>query len=53
MRVWQSRPVLARLHRAMELIRRRTLPQGLLGHLGLAHTTQLSIGTPQDAYDFF
>jgi hypothetical protein len=31
MRVWQSRPVLARLHRAMELIRRRTLPQGLLG----------------------
>ena len=30
-RVWQSRPVLARLHRAMELIRRRTLPQGLLG----------------------
>jgi hypothetical protein len=26
MRVWQSRPVLARLHRA-----RRTLPQGLLG----------------------
>jgi len=31
-RVWQSRPVLARLHRAMELIRRKTLPQGLLGH---------------------
>ncbi len=31
MRVWQSRPVLARLHRAMELVRRRTLPQGLLG----------------------
>jgi transposase len=30
-RVWQSRPVLARLHRAMELIRRKTLPQGLLG----------------------
>jgi len=30
-RVWQSRPVLARLHRAMELVRRRTLPQGLLG----------------------
>ena len=30
-RVWQSRPVLARLHRAMELIRRRTLPRGLLG----------------------
>jgi transposase len=31
MREWQSRPVLARLHRAMELIRRKTLPQGLLG----------------------
>ena len=31
MRVWQSRPVLARMHRAMELIRRKTLPQGLLG----------------------
>ncbi|MGA2555377.1 MAG: transposase [Verrucomicrobiota bacterium] len=31
MRVWQSRPVLARLRRAMELVRRRTLPQGLLG----------------------
>jgi len=31
MRVWQAQPVLARLHRAMELIRRRTLPQGLLG----------------------
>ena len=31
MRVWQSQPVLARLHLAMELIRRRTLPQGLLG----------------------
>jgi transposase len=31
MRVWQSHPVLARLHRAMELIRRQTLPQGLLG----------------------
>jgi transposase len=30
MRVWQSRPVLTRLHRAMELIRRKTLPQGLL-----------------------
>jgi transposase len=29
-RLWQSRPVLVRLHRAMELIRRRTLPQGLL-----------------------
>ena len=31
MRVWQSRPVLARLRRAMELVWRRTLPQGLLG----------------------
>ena len=31
MRVWQSQPVLTRLHRAMELIRRKTLPQGLLG----------------------
>jgi transposase len=31
MRVWQSRPVLQRLRRAMELVRRRTLPQGLLG----------------------
>jgi len=31
MRSWQSRPVLQRLRRAMELIRRRTLPQGLLG----------------------
>ena len=30
-RVWQSRPVLIRLHRAMELTRRKTLPQGLLG----------------------
>ena len=30
-RVWQSQPVLARLRRAMELVRRRTLPQGLLG----------------------
>ena len=30
-RVWQSRPVLARMHRAIELIRRKTLPQGLLG----------------------
>ena len=28
---WQSLPVLNRLHRAMELIRRKTLPQGLLG----------------------
>lgn len=31
MRVWQAQPVLARLHRAMELIRRKTLPQRLLG----------------------
>jgi len=31
MRVWQSQPVLGRLRRAMELVRRRTLPQGLLG----------------------
>lgn len=31
MREWQSRPVLARLHRAMELVRRRTLPQGSFG----------------------
>jgi hypothetical protein len=31
MRIWQSRPVLERLRRAMELIRRKTLPQGLLG----------------------
>ncbi len=30
-RTWQSRPVLARLRRAMELERGRTLPQGLLG----------------------
>jgi hypothetical protein len=30
-RTWQSRPILARLRRAMELVRRRTLPQGLLG----------------------
>jgi len=29
--VWQSQPVLKRLRRAMELIRRKTLPQGLLG----------------------
>jgi hypothetical protein len=28
---WQAQPVLTRLHRAMELIRRKTLPQGLLG----------------------
>jgi hypothetical protein len=31
MRAWQSQPVLTRLHRAMELIRGKTLPQGLLG----------------------
>jgi transposase len=31
MRVWQSQPVLTRQHRAMELIRRKTLPHGLLG----------------------
>jgi transposase len=31
MRVWQSQPVLMRLRCAMELIRRKTLPQGLLG----------------------
>ena len=30
-RAWQSRPVLARLRRAMEIIRRRVLPQSLLG----------------------
>jgi len=30
-RTWQSRPVLRRLRRAMELVRGRTLPQGLLG----------------------
>src|SRR5271168_4395498 len=30
-RAWQAQPVLKRLHRAMQLIRRRTLPQGLLG----------------------
>ena len=30
-RAWQSQPVLARLRRAMELVRSRTLPQGLLG----------------------
>jgi transposase len=30
-RAWQSRPVLQRLRRAMALVRRRTLPQGLLG----------------------
>ena len=31
MRAWQSRPVLTRLRRAMQLVRERTLPQGLLG----------------------
>jgi hypothetical protein len=31
MRVWQAQPVLTRLHRAVELTRRKTLPQGLLG----------------------
>jgi hypothetical protein len=31
MRSWQSRPILTRLRRAMELVRGRTLPQGLLG----------------------
>ena len=30
-RAWQSAPVLARLRRGMEVVRRRTLPQGLLG----------------------
>ena len=30
-RAWQSQPVLNRLHRAMEQVRRRALPQGLLG----------------------
>jgi transposase len=30
-RTWQSQPILARLRRAMELVRGRTLPQGLLG----------------------
>ena len=30
-RAWQSRPVLQRLHWAMELVRRRALPQGLPG----------------------
>lgn len=28
---WQSRPILARLRRALELVRRRVLPQSLLG----------------------
>ena len=31
MRAWQSQPVLNRLRRAMELVRRLALPQGLLG----------------------
>src|ERR1017187_7024578 len=31
MRSWRSRLILARLRRAMELVRGRTLPQGLLG----------------------
>jgi len=31
MRAWQSQPVMTRLHRAMELARRKTLPQGFLG----------------------
>jgi transposase len=31
MRAWQSQPVLNRLHRAMALTRRKSLPQGLLG----------------------
>ena len=31
MRVWQAQPVLDRMHHAMKLIRRKTLPQGLLG----------------------
>ena len=31
MRVWQAQPVLTRLRRVMELTRRKTLPQGLLG----------------------
>jgi transposase len=30
-RAWQTQPVLNRLHWAMELVRRRTLPQGLMG----------------------
>jgi transposase len=30
-RAWQSQPVLNRLRRAMELVRRRALPHGLLG----------------------
>jgi transposase len=30
-RVWQSRPILARLRRALEIVRRRVLPKSLLG----------------------
>jgi transposase len=30
-RAWQSRPILARLRRAMEVLRRRVLPKSLLG----------------------
>jgi hypothetical protein len=30
-RAWQSQPILARLRRAMEVVRRRVLPQSLLG----------------------
>jgi transposase len=30
-RIWQSRPVLARLRKALEVIRRRVLPKSLLG----------------------
>lgn len=31
LRAWQSRPVLMRLRRALEIIRRRVLPRSLLG----------------------
>lgn len=31
LRAWQSRPILARLRRAMEVVRRRVLPKSLLG----------------------
>lgn len=30
-RAWQSRPILARLRRALEVVRRRVLPKSLLG----------------------
>ena len=30
-RAWQSRPILARLRRALEIVRRRVLPKSLLG----------------------